>query len=89
MCAKHGSYSVSMENWCKWPLNIDFDISGSSFRGGKKVSYFLILNNGDHNIVIQLSGRFFIYQDDVVGDESVRINEARLYFKLNPRIPFH
>jgi hypothetical protein len=34
----------------------------------------------DLKVVIQLSGRF-IYPDDFAGDQSVRINEARLYIK--------
>jgi hypothetical protein len=32
----------------------------------------------DLKVVIQLSGRF-VYPDDFAGDQSVRINEARLY----------
>jgi hypothetical protein len=42
------------------------------------MSYILFLKNVDLKIVIQLSGRF-VYPHDFAGDQSVRINEARLY----------
>jgi hypothetical protein len=42
------------------------------------VSHFLLLKNGDLKVVIQLSGSF-VYPDDVAGDQSVWINEVRLY----------
>jgi hypothetical protein len=35
--------------------------------------------------VIHLSGRF-VYPDDFAGNQSVRINEARLYYSITMRV---
>jgi hypothetical protein len=86
MCVKHGLYTVSMENRCQMAIKHRvFNMNRSSLHAGKSLnesvtslSYFLFLKNGDLKVVIQLSGRF-VYPDDFAGDQSVRINEARLY----------
>jgi hypothetical protein len=44
-----------------------------------------LFDDDDLKVVIQLSGRF-VYPDDFAGDQSVRINKARLYSGLDINI---
>jgi hypothetical protein len=93
MCVEHGPYAVSMENKCKMTikhsvLNYVW-VKFPFWKKGLKESYLLYVIFPIHKmdilkVVIQLSGRFF-YPDDFAEDQSVRINEVRLYICICKR----